>query len=139
MAITSNWDVTGAGEFAAMLAKAATQVEVMVPVVVGKSAADLNALVKINASQRPGPNAPTGDYRGSWRVEPVVQSAQITSLSVGTDRPQANRLEYGFIGTDSLGRTYHQDPLPHLGPAEDVIDPIFAAAMELIVVKALNG
>jgi hypothetical protein len=58
------------------------------------------------------------------------------SWSAGTDRAQANRLEYGFVGTDSLGRTYDQPPYEHHGPAVDVIEPIFHAAMEKVAQKA---
>jgi hypothetical protein len=106
--------------------------------VVEKTAHDLVALVQMRASGRPGPNAPTGDYRGSWDVEPIEVSPTSVSLSAGTDRAQANRLEYGFVGTDSIGRTFDQPPYPHMGPAVDEIEPIFYAAMAKVAEQAVT-
>lgn len=135
----AGWTVAGAQSLAAELAGAAARVEALVPVVVEKAATDLNSLTQQNASGRPGPNAPTGDYRGSWRVEDVHDpDPGTTSRSVGTDRPQANRLEYGFVGTDSLGRQYDQQPYPHHGPAVDVMEPVFEAAMDKVADQAVR-
>ncbi|MFF7527365.1 HK97 gp10 family phage protein [Streptomyces pseudovenezuelae] len=77
----------------------------------------LKALVQANASGRPGPNAPTGDYRGSWEPEPFgVPDGG--GVEVGTRQPQGRRLEYGFMNMyDSLGRFYRQPPFPHVEPA----------------------
>jgi hypothetical protein len=57
---------------------------------------------------------------------------------VGTDRAQANRLERGFVGTDSIGRTYDQPPYPHHGPAVDVIEPLYYLAMEKVSEQAVR-
>ena len=129
--------VAGARELAAHLAEGAVTVQTLMPVVVEKCAADLAALVQQHASGRPGPNAPTGDYRGSWMPELVLEAEGAWSWSVGTDRIQANRLEYGFVGTDSIGRTFDQQPYPHMGPAVDVMEPVFHAAMDAVAAKAL--
>jgi hypothetical protein len=118
------------------LERGAVQTPLLMAVVVEKSTTDLVALTQQNASHRPGPNAPTGDYRGSWRPELVHAGPGEVSWSAGTDRAQANRLEYGFVGTDSLGRTYDQPPYEHHGPAVAVIEPIFHAAMEKVAQKA---
>jgi hypothetical protein len=137
--VAGGWNVDGAKQLAADLAKAATQTQTLMTAVVEKSAADLVALTQQNASHRPGPNAPTGDYRGSWRVEPVDDGdPTAVSRSASTDRAQANRLEYGFVGADSLGREYDQDPLPHHGPAVDVIEPVFEAAMGQVADQAVR-
>lgn len=48
----------------------------------------------------------TGTYRRS--LHPLSESP--TEVRVGTDLVYARRLEYGFSGTDSLGRTYNQPP-----------------------------
>ncbi len=85
--------------------------------------------VRRNASGRPGPNAPTGNYRRSWSVGYTGGGAE-TAAVVGTNAPQARRLEYGYHGTDALGRTYHQPPYPHAGPALDAIRPKFVAAAQ---------
>lgn len=138
MGVRNDWRVNGAKPLAAKLAQAATETQVLMAAVVEKSAADLVALTQQNASGRPGPNAPTGDYRGSWRVETVTDGADEVSRSVGTDRAQANRLEYGFVGTDSIGRTYDQPPYEHHGPAVDTIEPMFHAAMQAVARKATS-
>ena len=104
MGVRNDWRVNGAKGLAAAFEQGAAQTQALMTVVVEKSAADLTALTQQNASGRPGPNAPTGDFRGSWRVETVDGDPTTVSRSVGTDRAQANRLEYGFVGTDSLGR-----------------------------------
>lgn len=97
--------------------------------------AELERTVKRNASGRPGPNAPTGNYRRSINRQ-VQRLPPGTTGQVGTSAPQGRRLEYGFHGVDSLGRTYRQPAYPHFGPALDDIGPKFLAAMNLIGVPA---
>lgn len=70
--------------------------------------------VQANASGRPGPNAPTGDYRRSWNTRAVPGEL---AVSVGTNKVQGMRLEHGFTGTDSAGRVYDQPAFPHVAPA----------------------
>lgn len=91
----------------------------------------LNTSIKAHASGRPGPNAPTGDYRRSWAHKITRDGETITSTN-GTNKPQGRRLEFGFTGTDSLGRTYDQPPYPHVGPAFDEVAPQFIEAAKKI-------
>jgi hypothetical protein len=90
--------------------------------------AELQAAVQRNASGRPGPNVITGHYRRSInrRTEKRVDGSV---GQVGTDAPQARRLEFGFRGTDSRGRSYDQPAFPHFGPALDEVAPKFEAAI----------
>jgi hypothetical protein len=88
----------------------------------------LETQIKANASGRPGPNVITGDYRRSWTHEVHVSGDVVTGV-VGTSKPQARRLEYGFIGPDSLGRIYDQPPYPHVGPAVETVRPLFVEAL----------
>ena len=67
----------------------------------------LETSVKAHASGRPGPRAPTGDYRGSWTTTRVGAYA----VQVGTDRPQGRALEFGHPRW-APGTMY-----PHVGPA----------------------
>jgi hypothetical protein len=94
------------------------------------------ARIKGNASGRPGPNVITGAYRNSWRTETrhLPYGAQCT---IGTDLPYGRRLEFGFTGTDSLGRSYHQPPFPHVQPALPYLGQILMAQMRLAVAEAL--
>lgn len=98
----------------------------------------LTTRVQAKASGRPGPNAPTGDYRRSINMHFVEQDATVTATAiVGTNAPQGRRLEFGFDGVDSLGRAYNQPPYPHFGPAFDDVSPKYVKAMEKMVVIEL--
>lgn len=82
--------------------------------------------IQSHASGRPGPNAPTGDYRRSWTIE----WEGTTAANVGTNKLQGRRLENGFVGADSLGRVYNQPPFPHVEPSVSIIEPMFHQAVE---------
>lgn len=97
----------------------------------------LQTKVKANASGRPGPRAPTGDYRRSIALT-MGMARGGPEASVGTNRPQARRLEFGFKGTDAAGRSYNQPAYPHFGPAVDEIEPQYLAAIEAIAGDALD-
>ena len=88
----------------------------------------LQVRIQANAHGRPGPRAITGDYQRSWTTSfrPIPGGG---SGIVGTNKPQARRLEYGFVGPDRIGRVYNQPPYPHVGPAVDVQSPLFTHAL----------
>jgi hypothetical protein len=79
----------------------------------------------------PGPRIQTGNYVRSIGLQ-VGLSAGGPVAAVGSNAPQARRLELGFVGTDSLGRRYAQPPYPHYSPALDEITPLFVAAIAQI-------
>jgi hypothetical protein len=99
-------------------------------------AALLETRVKRNASGRPGPNAITGNYRRSInrQVTPIPGGAM---AEVGTAAVQAARLEYGFHGTDSLGRRFNQPPLAHFRPAADETEAKFMEAVAVAAAELL--
>lgn len=72
----------------------------------------------------PGPHKRTGDYQKAW-------SATFTqkSITLSNPSPQTKRLEYGFVGRDSLGRLYHQPPFPHIRPVMMAWRPVWVVAM----------
>lgn len=76
----------------------------------------------------PGPRIWTGDYNRSIALQ-VKMTAGGPVASVGTNKPQGRRLELGYRGTDSLGRSYDQPPYEHFGPALDEITPLFITAI----------
>jgi hypothetical protein len=92
--------------------------------------------IKANASGRPGPRAVSGDYRRSWTTTFAVGVGGATS-TVGTNKPQARRLEFGFVGADRIGRVFNQPPYPHVGPAFDQTAPEYEH--ELGTVLTLGG
>ena len=67
------------------------------------------------------PNTPvdTGQYRDSIRSEEPVMEGEGPVCYIGSPMPQMFRLEFGFMDTDSLGRSYSQAPRPHWRPAFD--------------------
>lgn len=50
----------------------------------------------------------------------VVTPADLAANEYGFDPPYARRIEYGFVGQDSLGRNFHQAAQPYMRPAFDV-------------------
>jgi hypothetical protein len=122
-----NMGVSINGNVAAKLYDASLALGPLVNRVVDETSALLLTAIKRNASGRPGPNAPTGDYRRSWTRQKIKDG-----YNVGTNRPQARRLENGFNGRDSQGRMYNQPPYEHLGPALDEVSPQFVDQMQRV-------
>jgi hypothetical protein len=56
----------------------------------------------------------------------------------GFDPAYARRIEYGFIGTDKLGRQYHQAAQPYMRPARDVVGPQAVAAIKEPILAAVR-
>lgn len=95
------------------------------------------ARIRGNASGRPGPNVITGAYRNSW--ETTTRRLPHGALcTIGTNAPQGRRLEFGFVGPDSLGRVYNQPPFPHVGPAIDYIGATLMTEMKWAVAEVLR-
>ena len=67
-------------------------------------------------------------------VTPVVES----SNEYGFDPAYARRIELGFMGTDKLGRTYHQAAQPYMRPAFDQKKEEARAAIKDGVMSALD-
>lgn len=103
----------------------------------------LQTRVKARASGRPGPNVVTGDYRRSIGVQFYRDPKAGFVAVVGTNKPQGPRLEFGFHGVDSLGRSYDQPPYAHFGPAFDQTKPELETAADLtvtnLITEALRG
>lgn len=75
----------------------------------------------------------TGHYRRTWSTSHKSGGGTAVAV-VGTNAPQARRLEYGFQGPDRIGRVYNDPPRPHVGPAFDDISPKYVNAL-----RALEG
>lgn len=125
-------------EVAAELDRAAAQTLAAVQTATQQWTAELQAQVQRNASGRPGPNAPTGDYRRSINRR-TERRAYGAYGQVGTNKPQGRRLEHGFRGVDSLGRRYNQPPYPHFGPALEAITPPYEAALAALADFTAGG
>ena len=64
----------------------------------------------------------TGVYRDTIGIAgPFKQDSGDSSYFVVTEAPQSLRLEFGFVGTDALGRDYNDPEHPHWRPASVLI------------------
>lgn len=85
-----------------------------------------------------GPRFQQGDLRRS--VSPFHGIGPNTiSSSVGSNMPQASRLEHGFVGVDAIGRSYEQPPYPAWRPALADLDAPYRAAIGQATAKAMRG
>ncbi len=83
---------------------------------------------KLLAAVRSRAPVETGGYRSRLFAE--VSGFRVL---VASPDPFAARLEYGFVGVDSLGRHYAQPPKPHFAPALADIGPEYTRAIMEIV------
>jgi hypothetical protein len=111
---------------AAELDAAGIRVQVRTPVVLRHHGQLYQTEVRAGASGRPGPRAVTGDYRRSITLEMGLVGGFPAAI-IGTIHPAARRLEWGYVGTDSLGRHVNAPPYPHW-------DPPLAARIEALTV-----
>ena len=86
------------------------------------------AHVKANVYGAPGPSRDSGQLQEDVRgvVHPRAGGAV---AEIGADTAYGPRLEFGFYGTDILGRDYNQDPFPWLGPQIPAVAGIAKAAL----------
>jgi len=130
--------VIGAGDLAAKFRALADDIKGPALEAATRAAA-LPVLNQVRITEPEGGRTPykTGTYRRSFHMETVEKSSERCRVEVGTDAPQARRLEFGFVGADKLGRVYNQAARPHIRPALDenrktAVDE-FRAAIEDII------
>ncbi len=99
-------------------------------------AVHLTERIQTAASGRPGPNIVTGNLYGSIQIDHNIGDADGWGVAtVYTDVPYSRRLELGFYGTDSLGRSYNQPPYPFFSRAVEGSVDEFRTVMQ----HAVNG
>lgn len=91
----------------------------------------------------------TGYLRDSINTVHAVNEAQKQIFEVapgvaagnpyGFDPAYARRIEFGFMGTDSLGRTYHQPAQPYMRTAYESLKDEVASAIKNGVIETLLG
>lgn len=124
--------IIGEKDAAAALAGAGIRAQAKAPGVVRHYGQLYQTRVRAAASGRPGPRAITGDYRRSITLE-IALVGGMPSAIVGTVSPQGRRLEYGFVGPDSLGRHYNQPPFPHFDPPlAQIVEELTSALADLV-------
>lgn len=128
--ITFRW--TGIPEFNAALDDLVARVDAASAAGIVKVAHLIEAQAKANASGRPGPNVITGTLRRSIVLDPEspVRSGDGWTISVGPSVLYGRRVELGFRGTDSIGRTFTgAGKYPYFTPAVESIIPRIADVM----------
>lgn len=124
--------VIGANEAARWLVGTGVKVQAGLGPLVAHHGQVYQGRVRARASGRPGPRVITGDYRRSIGLV-LTNVNGVPAAVIGSSHPAARRLEYGFSGQDSLGRTYNQAPLPHWEPdIERTADELEKAVERLI-------
>ncbi|MGW9238063.1 HK97 gp10 family phage protein [[Kitasatospora] papulosa] len=124
-------------ELADRLDRAATRIGPAIQRAVRHTGELGRARIRGNASGRPGPNVITGAYRNSWETN-TRRLPYGAMCTIGTNAPQGRRLEFGFVGPDSLGRVYNQPPFPHVGPAIGYIGATLTMEMRYAVAEVLR-
>jgi hypothetical protein len=121
MPVSFKVKVEGEARLYGILKARAILSQVAVPKAILRSAQQLqNEARAIHRAGRPAPIVRTFQFHDAWTI---AEGGWHAVMGNGSD--YANRLEFGFVGTDSLGRHYAQPPYPSLGPAVDHVRPDF--------------
>lgn len=91
----------------------------------------------------------TGNLRDAihaetFEDEPERQTMQVAPMyeagnEYGFDPAYARRIEYGFVGTDKLGRHFHQAAQPYMRPAFDAKQAEAAATIKQGIYDSLDS
>jgi hypothetical protein len=129
------WEMTVTGDVAAMQRLSLSMVDLTaeVEVAVRKAADEMRLEVRKHARGRPGPRILTSAYTHSIKT---FQEGPTTAGAETEGIPYSLRLEFGFVGVDSLGRHYNQPPYPSWRPAADIVVPHFNELMTAVAVMA---
>ena len=103
-----------------------------------KPALEAGAVIIVNEARR-RVRVDTHDLQRSIEKETVVENDEEVVTVVGPNAPYGRRIELGFTGTDSLGRTYNQPPYPYLRPAyeenKDRVEKEVAEVFQILTEK----
>lgn len=125
-----NVDFSQVGKFAGHIGSFVGAIPGAIDIYNQQATERLLALVRQHASGRPGPNVVTGRYLSMF----MIINGRVVNLS-----PQTRRLEYGFSGTDALGRVYHQPPFPHFRPALEEMRSEYRRGMVPLIRQTWNN
>ena len=66
------------------------------------------------------PAAQKAPYKtGTLKRSIHIEKGEGMEVLIGPDAPYGARIEFGYVGPDKLGRTFHQPAQPYLRPAFD--------------------
>lgn len=118
--------VIGARETAASFVLAAAKAQVLSRECTARNGRAMLAAVVERAPKR------TGHYAGTIKLQVSYKAGQATA-TVYSDHPAAWRLERGFHGVDSRGRSYNEEGRPHFSVGAANVAPKFTAELFRIV------
>jgi|SRR5579864_4785470 len=108
-----SFEFRGLSEFSAALSRITAQADAGSKRAIARGAAEVEKVAKENASGAPGPEVVTGTLRRGVRHTTVHRVGLVGWQSeVGPTVIYSRRIDLGFIGADSLGRIYKQQPRP---------------------------
>lgn len=81
----------------------------------------------------------SGANRDSIRTDVMKDEPEKQVRGIAPHMPYSHRLEYGFVGTDSLGRKYHQAAQPYMRPAFEARQQDARAAIKDAVLEAAQN
>lgn len=96
------------------------------------AAIKLQGRARDHSSGRPGPNIITYQFWSAWTW---AVGADGISATVANGSTYAARLEFGFVGVDSMGRHYNQPPYPSLGPAVMESEDLLGEELEKVLFR----
>ena len=114
MNITTSWE--GLAGFRAALSARAAGLPARLSEAVAETAYEMRDQIQANAP------VDTGNLRDS-----VMTAVGAFDAMVGAGAPYAARIEFGFYGMDSLGRSYNQAPRPYFSTGFEAAAPGFEA------------
>jgi len=109
--MTDNIHVSGDEELTASLKRMGSGAERMVGIALALAA------VKVKNRARGRVPKVTRTLERSIHPDNLKSTGSKITIDIGTDVEYARRIELGFAGTDSLGRTFNQAAKPYLRPA----------------------
>lgn len=130
--IILNGTVLGGTSALAALARIPGQVDQAVAAGMKVGIVQGQSIVRGKASGRPGPRVITGNFRRSITGD-TSAGAGIIRGQIGSNAPQAARLEFGFVGRDVLGRNYNQPPFPYLQPSVPEVQAAVSQAISAAI------
>ena len=129
--------VSGVSALTSSLGRVTPRLETALLVGVDRGVQGGASIVRGNASGRPGPRVITSDFRRSIVGQAARVGGGTIAGQIGTNAPQARRLEYGFVGPDRLGRVYNQPPYPYIEPSVPAVTTLIVSEVRAAVGKAL--
>lgn len=130
----------GVNEFRAQLERMGIDAMAEARAAVVEAAGEVEKQAKQNASGRPGPNVVTGTLRRSITMGVVTPwGVRGWATRVGPTVIYGRRIELGFTGTDSRGRSYNQPAYPYFRPAMQTVAPRIAEIYQRHMRAALAG